>query len=156
MRKAERHNIIKKVITEHNIENQQQLVEYLENEHVAITQATISRDIRELNIVKSHNNDGKSYYRILNTTTKAKKKISDEEKLINVLSESATDITQVEFMNIITAFPGNGQIIGVLIDSLRSIFKEIVACLAGDDTVLIISKSKEEAQIVNEYFKQYI
>ncbi|MGX7030818.1 arginine repressor [Vagococcus zengguangii] len=156
MRKADRHNIIKKVITENNIENQQQLVEFLEKENVAITQATISRDIRELNIVKSHNNDGKSYYRIISTATKGKKKISDEEKLINILSESATSITQVEFLNIITAFPGNGQIIGVLIDSLRSIFKEIVACVAGDDTVLIISKNKEDAEIVNEYFKQYI
>lgn len=156
MRKTDRHNVIKKVITEHNIENQQQLVEYLEQENVAITQATISRDIRELNIIKSHNSDGKSYYRIINTASKGKQKISDEEKLINVLSESATGIIQVEFMNIITAFPGNGQIIGVLIDSLRSIFKEIVACIAGDDTVLIISKSREEAEIVNDYFKQYI
>ena len=156
MRKIDRHNIIKKVITENNIENQQQLVEYLKNENVEITQATISRDIRELNIIKSHNNDGKSYYRIIATATNSKKTVSDEEKLINVLSESATSITQVEFMNIITALPGNGQIIGVLIDSLRSIFKEIVACLAGDDTVLIISKSKEEAEIVHNYFNEYI
>ena len=156
MNKKSRHDAIKQIISQNNIENQTVLLEYLERAGGSATQATISRDIRELNIIKSPDLDGKSYYRILNSSTNKKSIRSDEERLANFLYETATDITQVEFVNVINTIPGNGQAVAILIDKVRITFSEIVACLAGDDTVLVISKTKEDAVIVHDYLSKYI
>ncbi|WP_462258446.1 arginine repressor [Vagococcus teuberi] len=156
MNKETRQSILKKVISENNIENQSELIKCLEKENVRTTQSTISRDMRELNIIKSHNSSGRSYYRILDDYTSTEKKLTDEERLKNVIKETGVSLVQIEFINVLTVLPGNGQLLGVLIDSFRQSFSEIVACIAGDDTILILSKSKEDAEIVNDYFKQFV
>lgn len=156
MNKETRQTILKRVVTENNIENQSDLIKYLEKENVRTTQSTISRDMRELNIIKSHSANGGSYYRVLNDYTSNDKKLSDEERLKNVIRETGVSLVQIEFINVLTVLPGNGQLLGVLIDSLRQSFSEIVACVAGDDTILILSKDKEDAIIVNDYFKCFV
>lgn len=154
--KQTRQAILKKIISEHNIENQSDLIQYLEQHNVHTTQSTISRDMRELNIIKSHNANGNSYYRILNDSVLTAKKLTDEERLVNAISETGVSLNQIEFTNVLSVLPGNGQLIGVLIDSVRQSFDEIVGCIAGDDTILILSKSPEDASVVNSYFKQFL
>ncbi|MGX4687110.1 arginine repressor [Vagococcus sp. JNUCC 83] len=156
MNKETRQTILKRVVTENNIENQSDLIKYLEKENVRTTQSTISRDMRELNIIKSHSTNGGSYYRVLSDYAANDKKLSDEERLKNVVRETGVSLVQIEFINVLTVLPGNGQLLGVLIDSLRQSFSEIVACVAGDDTILILSKDKEDAIVVNDYFKCFV
>ncbi|MGY3773256.1 arginine repressor [Tetragenococcus solitarius] len=153
----QRQAIIKKVVTENKITTQSQLLELLKKENVSTTQATISRDIRELNITKIEDSDGKSYYRILNNSVLGMKKKTEEERLSDIILETGVSLTQIEFTNLLTVLPGNGNAIGVLIDRVRAENNsKIVGCIAGDDTILILSKNKEDAQIVNEYFSQYL
>lgn len=156
MNKAKRQAIVKRIIMEYDISNQNELIEKLNEENIKVTQATISRDIRELNIVKRTDSNGNLHYRILNDSVLGLKKRTDEERLIHAVSETGVSLTQVEFTNILTVLPGNGQVVGVLIDSIRTSYTKIIGCIAGDDTILILSKDKNDAKEVNKYFKKYL
>lgn len=157
MNRTQRQAIIKKIVTENEVSTQNELLSLLEKEKVLTTQATISRDIRELNITKVEDNSGKSYYRILNNSVLGTKKKSEEERLSDIIMETGVSLTQIEFTNLLTALPGNGNAIGVLIDKVRvEVNSKIVGCIAGDDTILILSKNEEDARMVNEYFQQYL
>lgn len=155
MNKKRRQTILKKIILENNIQNQHDLMKHLKKSGIETTQSTISRDIKELNIVKGHTDSDHSYYHILNTSVRMKS-LTEEARLINIIAESGLSLIQVEFINLLTVLPGNGQIVGVLIDSVRENFTEIAGCIAGDDTILIISKNKKDALVVNKYFQQYL
>lgn len=152
MKKSQRQAIIKRIINENEIYNQDELIELLERENVKAAQSTISRDLREMNIVKYSADTG---YRILNTSALGLSRLTDEERLINVLNDSGVSLTQIEFTNLLTVFPGNGQVVGVLLDSIRLEHSEIVGCVAGDDTILIISRSVEDALKVNKLISSY-
>lgn len=156
MDKSKRQAIVKRIIMEHDISNQSELLERLAEENIKVAQATISRDIRELNIVKKHDSDGNLYYRILNDSVLGLKKRTDEERLIHAIADTGVSLTQVEFTNILTVLPGNGQVVGVLIDSIRMSYTKIIGCIAGDDTILILSKDKKDAEEVYRYFKKYL
>lgn len=156
MDKAKRQAIVKRLIMEHDITSQNELIEKLAEEDVQVAQATISRDIRELNIVKKHDSNGNLHYRLLNDSVLGLKKRTDEERLIHAVAETGVSLTQVEFTNILTVLPGNGQVVGVLIDSIRMSYTKIIGCIAGDDTILILSKDKHDADDVNRYFKKYL
>lgn len=155
MKKKDRHAILLNVIKENKIKNQNMLVDYLNTHNFPTTQATVSRDIRELNITKKIDEQGDSYFS-LPISPSEQLFLENEDKLTKFLSEPGITITQVEFITIIHTSPGNGQIIGILIDAIRSEKKEIVACLAGDDTILIISSNKETAKVSYEYFMSLI
>lgn len=156
MNKKKRQAIIKRLILENEITRQSELLELLKAEGVDATQATVSRDIRELNIIKHHDSQGKSFYRTLNNSVLGMKQITDEERLIKAISETGVGLTQIEFINVLTVLPGNGQVIGVLLDSVRSRNTDIVGCIAGDDTILILSDSKEKADDVNKYIRPFL
>ncbi|QIL47981.1 arginine repressor [Vagococcus hydrophili] len=156
MYKSRRQAIIKRMINENHINNQTDLIDRLAKENIKVTQATISRDIRELNIVKNHDNKGNFYYQIMNDSALGIKKRTDEERLIHALTDTGVSLTQVEFTNILTVLPGNGQVIGVLLDSVHISYTDIVGCIAGDDTILILSRDQESAEKVNHFLKQYL
>ncbi|MEG0285501.1 MULTISPECIES: ArgR family transcriptional regulator [Vagococcus] len=156
MDKAKRQAIVKRLIMEYDIASQNELMEKLAEENVQVAQATISRDIRELNIVKRHDSNGNLYYRLLNNSVLGIKKRTDEERLIHAVAETGVSLTQVEFTNILTVLPGNGQVVGVLIDSIRTSYTKIIGCIAGDDTILILSKDRKDAEEVHRYFKKYL
>ena len=156
MDKAKRQAIVKRLIMEYDIASQNELMEKLAEENVQVAQATISRDIRELNIVKRHDSNGNLYYRLLNNSVLGIKKRTDEERLIHAVAETGVSLTQVEFTNILTVLPGNGQVVGVLIDSIRTSYTKIIGCIAGDDTILILSKDRKDAEEIHRYFKKYL
>ncbi|MGO2082749.1 arginine repressor [Vagococcus sp.] len=156
MNKRNRQAIIRRLVSEHNISNQNELMALLKKEKVNTTQATISRDIRELNIIKRHRPNGKSSYHIFNRALSEMKKNTDKERLMNAVNDTGVSISQIEFMNLLNVLPGNGPSIGVLIDRLRDEIKEVVACVAGDDTILILSYTREDAEKVNKYFQNFL
>ena len=128
----------------------------MKKENLEVTQATVSRDIRELNIVKIDDSDGKSYYRLLNNSVLGYKKRSVEDRLAEGMIENGVSLTQIEFSNLLTVLPGYGNAIGILIDEIRENEPLIVGCIAGDDTVLILSRNQEDARKVYRYFQQFL
>lgn len=156
MNKQVRQKIIKDIIVEHKINNQSALMAKLKEQQIDVTQATISRDMIELNIVKRSDENGNVYYQVLPTIVLGLGKGSDEERLMTYLSDSLLSVSQVEFVNLLTVLPGNGQVIGVLLDKMKPKFPAILGCISGSDTVLILSKDRDGATRVNSYLYPYV
>ncbi|OUB93732.1 arginine repressor [Bacillus thuringiensis serovar medellin] len=146
MRKEKRQRLIKQAVREHEIDTQEKLVELLAQKGEIVTQATISRDIRELNIIKTVSSDGLTIYK--NFTGDS---IQTDMMLKKKLGEVVVKIDYINQLTIIKTLPGNAHVIGVLLDSLD--WKEKVGCICGNDTCLIISKSQSDREVLEERLK---
>lgn len=149
MGKKRRQLLIKQIISQNDIESQHQLLRELAKEGIEATQATISRDIRELSIVKVHDTTGLVKYGIL-----PKKETQPEDHLREVFKDSVSDVTHVQFMNVVKTLLGTADIVAAEIDELK--WPEIVGTLAGTDTIVLISTSNEEAKSLNEQLLSYL
>lgn len=136
--------IIKQIILNNDVGTQEELLNHLKKQGVQATQATISRDIKELNLIKTSNPSGGSKYTIYQNT-----EITVEAKLASTLKSVVVRYTHVQFMNVVMTLPGNAHVIGALIDDIE--FPEIVGTVAGNDTILLISKSEDEAKKIYDY-----
>ncbi|MRC18887.1 arginine repressor [Bacillus thuringiensis] len=146
MRKEKRQRLIKQAVREHEIDTQEKLVELLAKKGTIVTQATISRDIRELNIIKTVSSNGLTIY--INFTGDS---IQTDMMLKKKLREVVVKIDYINQLTIIKTLPGNAHVIGVLLDSLD--WKEKVGCICGNDTCLIISKSQSDREVLEERLK---
>ncbi|MDF9505698.1 arginine repressor [Bacillus cereus] len=146
MRKEKRQRLIKQVVREHEIDTQEKLVELLAEKGEIVTQATISRDIRELNLIKTVSSNGLTIYKNLTGDN-----IQADTMLKKKLGEVVVKIDYINQLTIIKTLPGNAHVIGVLLDSLD--WKEKVGCICGNDTCLIISKSQSDREILEERLK---
>lgn len=149
MRKKNRQSLIKQIITDELIENQQQLLEKLAKEGIEATQATISRDIKELRIVKVHDQSGVIKYGIL-----PESEVHHDDHLKEVFRDSVSQVTQVQFMNVVNTLLGTADVVAAEIDELQ--LPEIVGTLAGTDTIVLISTSEIEAQRINKRLLSYL
>ena len=150
MKKENRQYLIKEIISTEKIESQQQLLEELAKHGVEATQATISRDINELRIVKMNDEDGNIRYDILPERVV----FENDSQLREVLNDSVTQITQVQFMNIVKTLLGTADVVAAEIDELG--LSEIVGTLAGTDTIVLISTSEAEAKQINKQLSSYL
>ena len=139
MKKVERQRKIEQLIKQNVIATQDELMRQLEANGIKATQATISRDIRELQIIKEQDSNGVVRYVIFKGNNQ-----NEEEKLIKAIEETVVDIRQVEFMNIIHTLPRNANVLAAILDGLS--LPAVAGTLAGYDTVVIISGSKNEAR----------
>ena len=146
MRKEKRQKLIKQAVREHEIDTQEKLVELLAKKGEIVTQATISRDIRELNIIKTVSSGGLTIYK--NFTGDS---IQTDMMLKKKLGEVVVKVDYINQLTIIKTLPGNAHVIGVLLDSLD--WKEKVGCICGNDTCLIISKSQSDREVLEERLK---
>ncbi|MEH7191297.1 arginine repressor [Bacillus toyonensis] len=146
MRKEKRQRLIKQVVREHEIDTQEKLVELLAEKGEIVTQATISRDIRELNLIKTVSSNGLTIYKNLTGDN-----IQTDTMLKKKLGEVVVKIDYINQLTIIKTLPGNAHVIGVLVDSLD--WKEKVGCICGNDTCLVISKSQSDREILEERLK---
>ncbi|HDX9689572.1 MULTISPECIES: arginine repressor [Bacillus cereus group] len=146
MRKEKRQRLIKQAVREHEIDTQEKLVELLAKKGAIVTQATISRDIRELNIIKTVSSNGLTIYK--NFTGDS---IETDMMLKKKLGEVVVKVDYINQLTIIKTLPGNAHVIGVLLDSLD--WKEKVGCICGNDTCLIISKSQSDREVLEERLK---
>lgn len=134
---------IREIITNNDIETQDELVEFLKQEGYNVTQATISRDIKELHLVKVPLQDGRYKYSL-----PADQRFNPLQKLQRALSDSFVSIDGVSHFLMVKTLPGNGNAIAVLMDHLD--WPEILGTLSGDDTILIIVRSEEDLHEVKE------
>lgn len=150
MRKKERHELIKQIISEHPIRNQNELMDYLQQLHVSATQATISRDIRDLKIVKTIDDSGKPRFEIFQEP-QIPTEDDDIKRLIRMTNEVIVKVDTVQFMTIVNTLPDNAHLLASVLDDLSS--EMIVATMASFDTIIIISRTPEDAQQVTAFFK---
>jgi len=142
--KEKRQFIIKKVIRENEVETQEQLVILLKELGMNVTQATISRDIKELHLIKVPGSEGRMKYQVLEGNSPD----NHLEKLKRKIEDVVIKIDCVNHLILLKTLPGNAHVIGVLLDDLK--WNEMIGCVCGNDTCLIISKSPEDAETIYE------
>lgn len=143
--KSVRHAMILDIIESMDIETQEELADELRARGVVVTQATVSRDIKELRLLKVLSDNGGYKYA---TVDKAEKGLS--ERFIRIFSESVMSMQSAENLIVIKTLSGSANAAGEAVDSLR--WPEVVASLAGDNTLLVIIKDKEHVQTVMDKF----
>ncbi|WP_201713691.1 transcriptional regulator AhrC/ArgR [Rossellomorea arthrocnemi] len=145
MNKGQRHIKIREIITNRDVETQDELVESLKNAGFNVTQATVSRDIKELHLVKVPLMDGRYKYSL-----PADQRFNPLQKLKRTLTDAFVKVDQAGHMLVMKTLPGNANAIGALIDNLD--WEEILGTICGDDTCLIICRTEMETKVVSERF----
>lgn len=147
--KGQRHIKIRELIGTKEIETQDELVEQLRNEGFNVTQATVSRDIKELHLVKVPLPDGRYKYSL-----PADQRFNPLQKLKRALTDSFVGIDYSQNLLVMKTLPGNAQAVGALIDHLD--WEEIMGTICGDDTCLIICRTGDDARVINDRFIQML
>ncbi len=154
MTKVQRHTKIKELITKQEIDTQNDLADALIKSGFRVTQATVSRDIKELGLVKILSHDNVYKYALPN---KIDDSINVSAKILNVFCESVLSINYSQNIIVVKTLGGSANAAATLIDRLN--LPEIYGCIAGDDTIMVVVSSAEVApQIVEKlqkiaYFK---
>lgn len=147
--KVARHEKIKELIQQYDIDTQEELASRLNEAGFKVTQATVSRDIRALKMMKVTGKDGKSRYVIL-------QELPTEmgEKYTRVLHDALLTIDQGQNILVIRTVPGMAMGVAAALDALN--WEEILGSIAGDDTVMCVAKTLEEASSVAERLKSIL
>ncbi len=141
--KKNRHAKIVELIEKYDLETQEELAEKLRQDGYDVTQATVSRDIRELKLSKVSIGDGRQKYVLLRG---AHGEMSD--KYVRVLREGMSSMGMAQSLLIVKTVPGMAMAVAAALDAMH--MKEIVGTIAGDDTIMLAVRSVEDAEIVRE------
>ena len=144
--KAERHAQILDIVSQQSIETQEELVEALHKRNFSVTQATVSRDIKELRLVKVLTEEGVYRYAAV---TSADNKLTD--RFVRMFSDSITSMQASGNLVVLRTLSGSANIAASIIDSLKH--PDILGCVAGDDTILVIAKNAESVQNILRTFR---
>lgn len=141
MNKKLRQNHILEIISRVETETQEELANELSRCGIEVTQATLSRDIRELNLVKTAGIYKKHKY---SKTTDID--AHTDKKRLNLFVNCVVDVEAAQNIVVVKTLGGNGNSAGVVVDGLA--LSEVVGSVAGDDTLIIVTKTNEAAQKV--------
>lgn len=146
--KFKRHAKLLEIIQNNNIETQEELSERLKECGFVVTQATISRDIKELRIIKTLNDKGTYRYTVSGTNNTAKTNYH------NILLQSLKSIEHANNIIVVKCFSGMAQGACASIDAMT--IDGIVGTLAGEDTFFIVTANEGKAIEISEYIKSLI
>ena len=147
--KKSRHQKIKELIEQYEIETQEELADKLREAGYAVTQATVSRDIRELKLSKVPMGDGKQKYTIL---IHSDHYLSD--KYIRVLKDGFVSMDMAQNIVVVKTVSGMAMAVAAALDAMK--LKEIVGSIAGDDTIMMAVRTVEDTQIVMEKIRNVL
>ena len=139
--KLKRHEKIIELIEQYDIETQDELAELLRKEGFDVTQATVSRDIRKLALSKVPGTNGRQKYALLNHQDHQM-----AEKYVGILREAFVSMDQAQNILVIKTVSGMAMAVATALDNIG--WKEIVGCIAGDDTIMCAIRTMEDAQTV--------
>ncbi len=137
--KVIRQEAILNLIENENIATQNELSKRLEEEGFAVTQATISRDIRELRLVKVADPNGNYHYAV----GKPKEKYQASHKFYSIFLASVYKVDYANNLVVIRCYTGMAQAVCATMDSLE--WQGVVGTIAGDDTILVVVKDEQTA-----------
>lgn len=135
--KYKRQGQILKIIKSKKIKTHEQLIEELMKAGFSVTQATVSRDIKEMGLVKAPSADGGSVYAVAGGIA------NDGDKHINIFSDAVREIECALHTVVVQTYPGMASAVAASVDSLMR--NEFLGSIAGDDTLLIIASDEEKA-----------
>lgn len=135
MNKGHRHIRIRDIISKYEIETQDQLVQTLKDAGVDVTQATISRDIKEMHLIKVPTSTGSYKYSLPRVH-----EYNTEQKLHRAMTDAFVSIDGAGHFLVLKTLPGNAQAVGSLLDHLK--WEQMLGTICGDDTCLIICKDE--------------
>lgn len=147
--KTRRHFAIREILQSERISTQEELCEELRNRGYDVTQATVSRDIKELSLVKIPDGSG---YRYALPETQSRK--TSNVRMRRVFQDSVVGYNHSENIIVIKTVPGAAQSIASLIDSLDNPL--ILGTVAGDDTIFMVIKNREAIVEVMQLFRELL
>ena len=143
--KKERHSKILELIDKYDISTQEELLEKLLECGVEVTQATVSRDIRDLNLVKVASASGTYKYVVSQVSG------GDAEQngiLVRSVMDTVRSVACAQNIVLVKTVAGMAQAIAITIDHLPE--ESILGCVAGDDTIIVVTKDNDSARAVSE------
>lgn len=147
--KKNRHERLLQFIKEREIETQEELAELLIQDGFQVTQATISRDIRDLNLIKVTNKNGRQSYVIMKSDDH---QLSD--KYIRVLKDGFVSMDMAQNILVIKTVAGMAMAVATAVDAMN--LSEIVGSIAGDDTIMMAVRTTEDTAIVMEKIQEIL
>ncbi len=138
--KGARQRAILELVRRRVIRTQEELVDQLRHRRLDVTQATVSRDIREMGLLRVHDQGGTRY-----VAPVAELDVEGaQHRLRSAVREHVVSIEFIDLFGVVHAAPGTAPLVGGAIDGAR--FDEVAGTVAGDDTVLVITRSRPAAQ----------
>lgn len=147
--KTKRQRKIIDLITNYDIETQEELAAKLVENGFNVTQATISRDIRELNLTKIATKGGKQKYAVQSSSD-----IVSNSKYMRVLNDGIITMDTAGNILVVKTVSGMAMAVAAALDAMQ--IKEILGCIAGDDTIMCVVKHAEETDRVKEHIESFI
>jgi transcriptional regulator of arginine metabolism len=147
--KYNRHAKILDIIDKYEIETQDELAEKLREIGMDVTQATISRDIKELRLVKVLSSSGKYRYSSMNRESS-----NTGERLMVILKEAFVSCDYANNILVVKTLPGMAQAVGEIVDSLG--WEDVVGTIAGDNTLMIVCRAEKIAEDLMEKFTRMV
>lgn len=149
MNKRQRQQIIRRVLREQPIASQRELVAALAEAGCEVTQATISRDLREIGLQKGRDFAGRTRYVFVPRT---EEKPDAPTACSRMLKEFGRGLAMAQNLLVLRCDPGAAPGLGRVIDELDR--DDILGCVAGDDTVIIVTKDLQAADTVCTYLRE--
>lgn len=146
--KKKRHDKILEIIEKNEIETQGELAQMLRSIGFNVTQATVSRDIKELGLVKTATASGKQKYEAADPLSE------EQDRFIRVLRDSVLMIDQAQNILVIKTGSGMAMAAAAALDHLD--FPEVVGCIAGDDTIMAAVRTVGETAQLMEKIRQML
>lgn len=147
--KAKRQALIREIVENQSIQTQEELADALAARGMVVTQATVSRDIKEMHLLKVLSEEGGYRY-----ATMDKSEQGMNERLIRMLADSVVDMSSANNLIVIHTLPGSAHVAGEAVDSLR--WPEVLGTIAGDNTILVIVRSNEDVDSVLRRFRSIV
>lgn len=147
--KVNRHVKIVELVNKYDIETQEELADRLREEGFQITQATVSRDIRDLKLTKVPTDEGRQKYVVMKATENALR-----DKYIRIMKDGFVSMDMAMNILVIKTVSGMAMAVGAAIDEMQ--WHEVVGCIAGDDTIMCAVRTMEDTAVVMEKIRKIV
>ena len=147
--KIQRHAKIVELINQYDIDTQEELARQLKEAGFRVTQATVSRDIREQRLTKIAVDGGKQKYVVMNTQSSEL-----DEKYLRILRDGFVSMDMAQNILVIRTVSGMAMAVAAAMDALN--WKEIAGCIAGDDTIMCAIRSVDDTLLVMDKIQKIL
>lgn len=147
--KIQRHAKIVELINQYDIDTQEELAGRLNEAGFRVTQATVSRDIRELRLTKVAVDGGRQRYVVMNTPSSEL-----DEKYLRILRDGFVSMDMAQNILVIRTVSGMAMAVAAAMDALN--WKEIAGCIAGDDTIMCAIRSADDTLLVMDKIQKIL